>query len=173
MNVAVLIPPTDFRDETVASAVELLNKWNVEPVIASWTRKDCTGYHGAVYTPKIIAPEINTEDYDAIFIPDGAGIDTYKLYDLRQLLDTIKHFAERGKPIACVNNAIKILARANVITNKKIAAVKDAETARLVVLFHGKITNSEVESDGGVLTLSNNDKTTEFVDLLLDRLGVR
>lgn len=173
MKVAVLIPPTEFRDETVADAVTMLKKWDVEPVITSWTRKDCTGSHGAVYRPKAIPSEVTTDSFDGIFISDGIGVDGYKLYDQRQLLDTIRHFVEKGKPVACVDNAVKILARANVITNKKIASMKDTETARLVQLFHGKITSAGIETDGNILTAGGAENAMSLVTALLDQLGVR
>ncbi len=173
MNVAVLLTPKDFRDETMAKAMELMQKWDIGIFVAGYNKDECVGYHGAVYTPKILASEITTDNFDAMFIPDGAGIETFKLYDQRALLDIVRHFKEKGKVLACVNNAIKVLARANVITNTKIACVKDAETARLVQLFHGKITASPVESDGNILTSANSENTYELIDLLLDKLGAR
>ncbi len=173
MDIAILIPPKDFRDETVANAIGLMHKWSLNPLIASSTFEECVGYHGAVFKPNILVREITTESFDAIFIPDGSGIDAYKLYDSRQVLDIIKHFNERSKPIACVNNSIKILARANVITNVKIASVADVETARLIRLFRGIMTENEIETEGNILTLGNNNKTDDLVDAVLDKLKIR
>ncbi|MCL5008686.1 MAG: DJ-1/PfpI family protein [Candidatus Marsarchaeota archaeon] len=173
MNVAIIIPPKDFRDETVTSALQILSRWGVTSAVASTTLGECIGYHGARLNSVFSVPEITTENFDAIFISDGMGVDSFKLYDSRQLLDVLKHFNSKKKPIACVGNAIKILARANVINNIKIASVKEPETSRLVRLFRGIITNNEIEACENILTSSNSNSITNLVDALLDRLNVR
>ena len=173
MNVAILIPPNDFSDETVSSTLTLMQKWGVTTVIASGTLGECVGHHGARLRSSVTLSDITTDNFDGIIIPDGVGVDTYKMYDARQLLDIIKHFNQRERPLAFINNSVKILARANVITNKKIASISDRETVRLVQLFRGTITNNELEADGNIITLSNTEKINELVDAMLDRLHVR
>ena len=173
MNVAIIIPPQDFRDETVSEVVSLLEKWGVGPLIASSAAGRCTGYHGAVFRSTVLVREVTTENFDGVLIPDGPGVDTCKLYDERRLLDVIKHFNEKQKPIACVGNAMKVLARANVISNVKMAKPAEQETARLVGLFRGIITDSEFQASGNILTLSNNGHIDAMIDAMLDRMNVR
>ena len=50
MRVVMLIPPKDFRDESVSSIKNMLEKWGVEVVLASYSKKECVGSHGAVYS---------------------------------------------------------------------------------------------------------------------------
>ncbi len=173
MNVAIIIPPSDFRDETVSSAVSLLGKWGVNCLISSTTIGECVGYHGAIFRSSLLFNEVTTENFDGILVPDGPGVESYKLYDERRLLDVIKHFNDKKKPLACVGNAIKILARANVISNVKIANVKDKETARLVGLFRGVMTANDLEAQGNIITFSGGENADSAVDALLDRLEVR
>ena len=68
---------------------------------------------------------------------------------------------------------MKIIARANIISGVKIAAPKDEETSRLVILYHGTPSKEELEFDKNILTLSNNDKIINFSDLLLKKLGAK
>lgn len=173
MRVAIVIAPQDFKDETVSKLKGYLGKWGIETVIASYSSKECVGYHGAVYKPDVNISRLTPYEYDALVLADGAGVDTYKLYDVRQLLDIVRVFKSEGKLIAGVNNAIKVIARSNIIADTKIAVPKDKETERLVILFKGIASAEDMESDKNILTLSNSDRTDEFVDMLIEKLEAK
>ncbi|MDE1860609.1 MAG: DJ-1/PfpI family protein [Candidatus Micrarchaeota archaeon] len=173
MKVAILIPPNDFKDESVSSSKAMLERWDVTPVITSYSNKDCVGQHGAVYKPDINTGRLNPDDFDAIIFIDGNGVDSYKLYDFRPLLDTVKRFSDRKKPVCAIGNSVKIIARANIIQNVKVAAPKDEETNRLVALYRGIKSENAIESDKGIMTLNNSELVDDFVGLLLEKLGVK
>lgn len=173
MKIAMLIAPKDFKDESVSKAKLTLEKWGIEVTITSYSTHDCVGYHGAVYKPDINAGRLDPNNYDALLLVDGNGVDEYKLYDFRQLLDTVKLFQMKNKPIAAINNAIKIVARANIINNVKIAMPKDEESRRLITLYHGNPSKNEIEDDKNILTLSNPDRIMDFADLIVGKLGAK
>ncbi len=169
----MLIPPKDFKDESVSKAKLMFEKWGISVTITSYSTHDCIGYHGAVYRPDMNAARIDPNDFDALLLVDGKGVDDYKLYDFRPLLDTVKLFQMKNKPIAAVNNAIKIVARANIISNVKIAMPKDEESRRLIILYHGAQSKNEMEDDKNIMTLSNPDKIYDFADMIVGKLGAK
>lgn len=173
MNVAIFIPPRDFRDETVSKAKLLMEKWNVKPVIVSYSTKDCVGYHGAVYKTDQNAAKVDAKEFDAILLVDGVGIEDYKLYDFRPLLELIKSFKNNGKIIAAIGNAVKIVTRSNIITDVQIAAPVDEETKRYIRIYRGNESESDVEFDKNILTAKNSDNVDSFIDTLLDKLGAK
>ena len=173
MKVALLIAPKDFKDESVSGIKLMLEKWGVDPIIVSYSNHDCIGYHGAACKPSLNAAAVKPDDFDALVLIDGPGVDGYKLYDFRPLLDTVKLFSMRKKLICAINNGIKVVARANIIANVKIAMPKDEETQRLVLLYHGKPSKEDMELDGGILTLGNNDRITDFADMMVRKLGAK
>jgi hypothetical protein len=173
MKVAILVSPKDFKDESLSNLRMMLDKWGVESVLTSYSTHELVGYHGAVYNADINAAKITPYDFDAIILIDGKGVDEYKLYDFRQLLDTIKLFSMQKKMIAAIGNSIKIIARANIIAGVKIAMPKDEDTQRLIILYHGTPSKEELEFDKGILTLGNDDKILNFSDLLLKKLGAK
>lgn len=173
MKVAILIPPKDFKDESVSAAKLMLEKWNVQPVITSYSNKECVGAHGAVYKPDLNTGRLLPSEFDGIILIDGAGIDSYKLYDFRPLLDIVKLFSDQKKPVCAVGNAMKIVARANIIQNVKIAMPKDDESKRLVLLYRGVPSENELEFDKNVLTLNNPGMIDEFTTRLLEHLGAK
>lgn len=165
MKVAILIAPRDFKDETVSHLQLLLGKKDIEAEIASLVLKPCTGYHGAVVKPQIEAAALEPNSFDVLLVADGPGVDSMKLYDYRPLLDMIKVFKEAKKKIAGIGNGIKVVARANVIKDAKIAKT-DEETEKLVRLYRGKPSEEFVVSDSGIITASGTDNIDDFVSAL-------
>ena len=173
MRVAVVIPQRGFKDESLKAMVGPLGKWNVDAVVASYSSEDAVGYHGAVVKPKMSAALVKSQDFDAILLIDGPGVEQYTLYDFRPLLDTVRHFAVNGKIVAGIGNAVRIMARANIIAGIKVSVPKDEETKRLAVLYKGVLTSNYMESDRNILTLNEPDKANELADMLLAKLGAK
>jgi putative intracellular protease/amidase len=171
MKVAILVSPKDFKDESLSKVKLMLDKWGVQSVLTSYSTHELVGYHGAVYNADMNAAKIVPDEFDAIILIDGKGVEEYKLYDFRQLLDTMKLFSMKGKLIASIGNATKIIARSNIIANTKIAVPKDEDTRRLVVLYHGTPSSEALEFDKNILTLGNNERILDFSNLLLKKLG--
>lgn len=175
MKALIIIPPKDFRDETVSMARLLLGKWGVQTVIASYTKegKSCIGAHGAVYKPDLNATKLTSEGFDAIFIADGPGVDAYNLHDFMPLTLLVKDFIDNNKIVAALGNSVKVIARANVVTDRRVAAPKDDEVARLIRIYRGKESENEVEYDKHLLTAKSNAKLDLFLDTFIEKLGLK
>ncbi len=165
MKVAMLIAPRDFKDETLSSLQLLLGKKDIEAKLVSFTMKPCTGYHGAVVKPQAEARELEPGAYDALLVLDGPGVDSFKLYEHRPLLDLIKTFHDSNRVVVGIGNGIKALAKANVIKETKVAKTEE-ETGKLVTLYKGIKTEDPVVFDRNVLTVSGSENIQEFVELL-------
>ncbi len=173
MKVAIIIAPRDFKDETLATLRLLLKKWDVDVAVSSYTSAECIGYHGATCVPDLNAAKVFTKDFDALILADGVGIEKYKLYDFRPLLDMVKHFDDEKKLIVAISNGIKILARANIVANKNISTPDDEETKRMVQLYKGMPSENAVEIDGNLLTAGDTETISQLVNALLGQLGVK
>lgn len=173
MKVAIFVPPKNFRDETLSMVKLMLDKWKVENIVTSYTTKECIGRHGAVYKPGINTAKIDPNEFDGIILIDGEGVEEYKLFDFRPLLDLIKRFYDSKKLIGAVGNAIKILARANVIMDTKVSAPVDEEMQRLLRIYYGINSPMEVEYDKNIVTARNPDNAASFAQLILEKLGVK
>jgi putative intracellular protease/amidase len=171
MRLLIFITPNEFRDESIARFKLFLDRWNVESKITSYSRKECIGNHGAVYSPDINTGKVSADDYDGIVLVDGKGVESYKIYDYRPLLDLLLAFDEKRKAIIAVGNAVKIPARANIIRDKKVA-VSDEETKRLVQLFHGIPSEQGVEIAENLVTVSSYIEIDSVMPQILQRMGV-
>ncbi|MDE1825824.1 MAG: DJ-1/PfpI family protein [Candidatus Micrarchaeota archaeon] len=175
MKAMIIIPPRDFRDETVSLAMLLLGKWGVRPVIASYLGegKSCIGAHGATYKPEINATKATSEGFDALLIVDGPGVESYKLSDFRPLVELVKDFINHKKVVAALGDSVKVVARANVITDRKVAAPSDDEVSRMIRIYRGKESKNEMEFDKFLLTAKGNGHLEQFLDALIEGMGAK
>lgn len=173
MRIALLIPPRDFRDETVSSAKLILEKWGIPPTIVGLTAGVCFGTHGASYKPETNISKLNPEEFDALVLVDGVGVDSYKLYDQRPLLDLVKRFVMSKKVIAAMGNSVKIIARANAINDTRVAAPEDEETQRLIRIYRGIASLNPTEFDKNILTAKDSESTEQVITTLLDKIGAK
>jgi protease I len=60
--------------------------------------------------------EVRPEDYDALVIPGGRAPEYLRLN--AKVLETVRHFAAAGKPIAAICHAAQMLAAAGVLAGK-------------------------------------------------------
>lgn len=172
MKLLIFITPREFRDESLSTVRLFLDKWNVGYSISSYSNKDCVGSHGAVCRPDMNTGKAQAEDFDGVVLIDGKGIEAYKIYDFRPLLDLLTRFNDRKKPIIAIENSIKIPARANIIKGRKVATPDDQEAKRLVVLFHGVPTDGAVEVSDNLISIRSHQELEGAMQAVLGRLGV-
>ncbi|MCW6159938.1 MAG: DJ-1/PfpI family protein [Candidatus Micrarchaeales archaeon] len=166
MRFLVFIAPNNFRDETVSTIKMFFERWGIDYDISSYSKKECVGAHGAVYSPSVNTNVAAVGNYDGIVLVDGNGIEDYKLYEYRPLLDLLLQFNSQNKIIGAVNNAIKVVARANIINGKKMVVPDDVETKRAILLFHGVPSDKNVEISGNIATMKGSSLETQVHELL-------
>ena len=172
MRFLVFIAPNNFKDETLSMIKTFFNRWNVEYKVSSYSNKECNGYHGVVVKPDINTGMASASDYDGIILVDGQGIEDYKLFEYRPLLDIVYQFNDKGKIVCAVGNSIKALARANIIKSKKVSTPNDSEMKRLVLLFHGIPSESGIEIAGNIVTIKDPMNIAEPLQEMLKSIGV-
>ncbi|MGC8649119.1 MAG: DJ-1/PfpI family protein [Candidatus Micrarchaeia archaeon] len=166
----VFIAPNNFKDENLAAIKLFLERWKLDYKIASYSKGECKGYHGAIYRQDISANKIAIQDYEGIILVDGQGIDEYKLYEYRPLLDLLMQFNNYNKNIIAIGNSVKLLARANIVQNKKVVVSKNDELRRLVQLFHGIPSETNMEFAGNIITMDGSN-INEQISETLKKLG--
>ena len=173
MKYLLFLPPKDFKDESLNAVRLFLDRWNIKYTISSYTKSDSsTGSHGAAVPIAINTNKANPEDYDGIFLIDGEGIESYKIYDFRPLLDLINLFVRMHKNVVSLGNASKILAKANVVKGRDIAAPKDVSVRNMVSMFHGIPSDKPVEISENIITMSGTE-LEESIHKFLEHIGVK
>jgi len=168
----IFITPHEFRDESLSTVRLFLDKWDVGYSISSYSNKDCVGSHGAICKPDINTGRARAEDFDGAVLIDGKGIDAYKIYDFRPLLDLMLRFNEMKKPIIAIENSVMIPARANIIKGRKISAPDDQEAKRTVALFHGLLSENNLEISENIISIRDHRDLEMPMQTILKHLGI-
>ena len=172
MKFLIFITPHEFRDESLSTVRLFLDKWNIGYSISSYSNKDCIGSHGAVCKVDMNTGKAVADDFDGIILIDGKGIEAYKIYDFRPLLDLLMKFNDRKKTIIAIENTLKIPARANIVKGRKIAMLDDEEAKRLVQLFHGVLSEEKMEISGNLISIGDHRELESSMQTVLEHLGV-
>jgi putative intracellular protease/amidase len=104
---------------------------------------------------------------------DGVGIDTYKMYDYRPLLDMVYNFYRNGKFVCAIGNGVKVVARANIIKNKKVSTPEDQAAKGLVLLFHGIPSTKPIEVQDNLCTIGDPSSLDTTLPQMLAYLGIK
>ncbi len=155
MRFLVYVPQTEFTDETLSTVELFLNKWGIGYDVASLGVGFCNGVRGARRKVDLDLSSAMKEEYDGIIITDGKGIETFRTYEYRPFLDFITALNNDKKFICAVNNGIKVLARANIVRDRKIAA-SERSTRDMVALFRGVPSARGVEISENVITVDSS-----------------
>jgi hypothetical protein len=172
MKFLIFITPHYFRDESLATVRLFLDKWNVGYSVSSYSNKDCVGNHGAVCRLDLNTGKAQVEDFDGVILIDGKGVDSYKIYDFRPLLDLMLKFNEKRKQIIAIENSVMIPARANIIKGRKIATLDDKEVKRTVMLFHGIPSEENLEISDNIISIRDHQHLEAPLQEVLRHLGI-
>ncbi len=118
--------------------------------------------------------EVNPEEYDGLVIPGGRAPEYIRLNS--RVIEIVKHFAEKNKPIAAICHGPLVLAAAGVLKGKKCMtypAVKpDVENAGAQwVAPNETFTNACV--DGNLVTAAAWPAHPEWIRKFVELLGAK
>lgn len=171
----IFIPPSHFKDDSLNMARLFFDKWGIDYVISSYTSHKCVGSQGSVQIPEINTNNVVVSNYDGILLIGGEGIKKYKLNEFRPFLDILLKFNNGKKHICAIGNSVQIIAKSNIIKNKKIAGIAEKESRDLVLLFRGIPSNEPFEISDNVITISDNEYShlENGMIALMSHLGVK
>lgn len=173
MHMLIFLPPSDFREESLSMLKLFFDRWGITYSTTSYTKSECRGKHGAHVKPDIHTADVDVHNYDGIIYLDGDGINANKLYEFRPLLDLTMIFDRSMKQVWAIGNAVKIIARSNIIKGRDIAVPNDEETIRLVKLFHGEPSNSEYVVSGNLITIRSGAEIESSMEPILSKLKIK
>jgi hypothetical protein len=171
MPVLVFVSPRGFRDESFNAVKLFLSKWGIGFKVVSYTTHDCVGTHGAIVKSDVHGTKVAVQDYSGLIIVDGEGIEGFKLYEYRPMLDMVLNFNNARKPIIAIGNAIKVPSRANIIKDRKVSITNDAEANRLLMLFHGVPSKEPFEIASNLVTIGDPNRISEAMPKVLDMIN--
>lgn len=157
MKVLIFVSPSNFKDDQLKMARLFLDKWGIGYDVASYTSSEAKGSQGHVQRININMSSAIPSNYNGIIIIGGHGIENYKLYEYRPLLDTLMVFNRNRKLVCGIGSGIRPIVRANIVRDRRVAHNGDKALVDSIRLFHGIPSEKGVESDGGIITVSDRE----------------
>jgi len=110
--------------------------------------KDFKGKNGAGLEETIKIEDANAEQYDLLYIPGGKA--PAKLKKEKEAVEFVQAFCKTGRPVAAICHGPQLLAEADVIRGKSIAAWPECE--KEVADAGANYKNEECVEDGQFIT---------------------
>ena len=86
--------------------------------VASRKKGAIQGKHGYEITATKTFDEVNAEEYDMLFLPGGKA--PSKVRKEAAVLQIVRHFMEKNKPVAAICHGPQILIRAGVVKDRRM-----------------------------------------------------
>ncbi|MBM4055150.1 MAG: DJ-1/PfpI family protein [Planctomycetes bacterium] len=115
---------------------------------------------------------IKAEDYDALVIPGGRAPEYIRLNE--KVIDCVRHFADKNKPIAAICHGIQVLIAAGVVKGRSCSAYPAVEPD--IVTAGGKYVKIGMENayaEGNMVTAPAWPAHPEWLQKYLKMLGTR
>jgi len=156
---AVLIIAREiFRDEELFHTQAALEAAGVQTVVASSKVGICRGKLGALAETTVLVDNLKADDFDAIVFIGGIGAKEY--YDSPAALNLAKDADAKGKVVAAICIAPRILANAGLLESVK-ATCYESETEALKKLG-ADFQPNDVVRDGKIVTANGPHAATNF-----------
>lgn len=168
-KILMVIAPKHFRDEELFVPKELFESKKIEVDVASTTKTQVHGMMGKSVTPKLLISEVVFDDYSAVVFVGGIGVEDNRLYESQDYVNLAKKAYLKGKIVAAICIAPKILASAGILKNKKVAVFSSA--IEYVRSKGATVSNQDVVQDGMVITASGPNAGKKFAETIVNMLS--
>jgi len=165
----MVIAPDTFRDEEYAHPKEVLEGRGVLIDTASLRRGTCRGRFGLTAEAGLTLAEADAGDYDAVIFVGGGGAEVY-FDDPGAHALAVRAF-EAGRTVAAICIAPSILARAGLLSGRRVTAFSSREHD---LVAHGAtFTGAPVEIDGPFITANGPDAAYDFGEAIAGAIAPR
>ena len=167
-RVVFIIAEETFRDEELFDTQAAIEAGGIETVVASSIEGTCIGKLGGQAEATMLVGDILVDDFDAIVFVGGAGAVQY--YDDQAALSAAKDAAAKGKVLAAICIAPRILANAGLL--KGVKATCFESEAEALKKAGAEFIETTVVKGGKIITGSGPHAATEFGQTIAAALGV-
>jgi len=170
-RVLMVIAPSNFRDEELFDTKAALERAGSKPVIASTVKGEALGMLGGKARADLAVGEAKADEFDAIVFVGGIGVEESELYEREEVLSLARDGFAKGKVVAAICIAPRILAKAGVLMGRRATCFQDPKTARMLAEGGAENTRADVEVDGRLITANGPRAAKKFGQAIAAALG--
>jgi protease I len=165
---ALIISADGFEDAELLQPVEELRRVNVAIDIASVEPGPIRGKRGAVVEANLAVTDADPSSYDLLLLPGGRA--PSRLRKVPAVLEFVRRFHARGKPIAAICHGPQILISAELVRGRRATAYK--AVAGELKEAGAKYLDEEMVADGNLLTSRTPADLPAFIRAIKRELGI-
>jgi SagB-type dehydrogenase family enzyme len=162
-RVVVIVAKKYFDNLEYFNVEETFQIAGLGPDIASSAIGEVKGVGRNSIMATMLVGNINVDDYDAFVFIGGTGVKEY--FNDNNVLNLVRQANEKKKILAAIGTAPGILARANVVRNKKVASFPSQRKDLLDAGADWQRTDLEV--DDNIITASGSNAARRFGSAVL------
>ena len=156
----VLVPLAQGSEELEAvTIIDLLRRAQIEVTVAGLQSGPVTGSRGTVIVPDASLDDAMNGDYDMVALPGGQPGATHLANDAR-ILQLVKTMAARGKIVAAICAAPKVLAVAGLLDGKQATCFRGAIDPKAFPRI--RLQTRPVVVDGNIVTSRGPGTAMDF-----------
>lgn len=161
-RILLFIAPANFRDEELFHTKEELEKAGHSVVVGSTERGVIPGASGGSAVSEKPIEELNASDFDAVFFIGGPGVFQLKIYEDERVLRLAREASASCRFYGAICVGPRVLAKAGVISGKRLTAFNNPETLDMIRNAGGIYTGASVEQDGKLITANGPQSSYDF-----------
>jgi protease I len=161
-----IIASENYRDEEFFETRSVLNRAGIETEVASSRLGVVRGMFGGMTESTVLINRLRVDSYDAIVLIGGLGAIEY--FGNPLMYDIIREAANKGKVLAAISVAPRILAEAGVLGGVK--ATSSLSERRILEIGGARFSEVLVEKDGRIITASESGVAQLFGEAIADTL---
>ncbi len=161
-----IIASENYRDEEFFETRGVLNRAGIETYVASSRLGVVRGMFGGMTESTVLINRLRVDSYDAIVLIGGLGASEY--FGNPLMYDIIREAADKGKVLAAISIAPRILAEAGVLGG--VRATSFLSERRILEIGGARFSEVPVEKDGRIITASESGFAQLFGEAIADTL---
>ena len=119
---------------------------------------------GRTIRPDLTVDDLDADDYDALILPGGLG-NPDRLRTERKVIDIIRAFAERGKPVAAICHGPWLLIEAGVLRGREATGYRSILTD--LANAGATVVDAPAVIDGNIVTSRKPADVPDFVEAVI------
>lgn len=162
----ILMIATDgFEDSELMKPRQALLDKGAQVTLASLDTAELTGDLGAKITPDCTIAEVDEATFDGLLLPGGTK-NPDKLRMNPKVVETIRAFADAGKPVAAICHGPWLLIEADVVRGRTVTSWPSIRTD--LRNAGGNVVDREAVTDGNILTSRKPEDIPAFTEAFVE-----
>lgn len=119
---AAIIVADEFEDLELFYPMYRLQEAGIQTIVVGLTEKPVKGKHEYSITPDKTIDQARASEFDFLVVPGGKSPERLRLNS--KILEFVREFDRRGKPIAAICHAGQVLASAGILKGRRMTCVE-------------------------------------------------